>query len=160
MFLSFLLLVVFWHGANFTFIFWGLIHALFYIPLFISAKRSIQKKASKRNFEYLKIITTFILVMFSWVIFRSDSISGAFNYIQRILTFKEGISFFASTNKYLIITGVCFASIIFLILVEIYNEKRNRIEIYFKPHFLIVLCLIIAFLGAIKNHANFIYFQF
>ncbi len=149
----------FWHGANWTFVFWGLIHAMFYIPLFISIKKGTEKDSTNK-FRVFNIFSTFILVMFSWIIFRSESISDSILYIKRILTFKSGDSFFTSTSKYLVITGVCFLSILFTVLVEIYNQKKERVEVYFKSVFLIFLCLIIAFFGAIKNHSDFIYFQF
>ena len=117
-------------------------------------------KNDKSNFNFVRIIITFILVMFSWIIFRSANIKDAINYIERIITFSNGDNFYVSTSKYLIITGISFLSIIFLICTEFYNDKKRRVETYFKPYFLIFLCLITAFLGAIKNHADFIYFQF
>ncbi|QVY65804.1 MBOAT family protein [Polaribacter sp. Q13] len=151
----------FWHGANWTFIFWGFIHAVLYIPLFIALKkRSNKSKTENNRFNFLKIIVTFILVMFSWVIFRSLTITDAINYITRIFSLSNGSKFYASTSKYLIITGITLFSILFLIITEFYNDKKGRIETYFKSYFLVFLCLIIAFLGAIKNHADFIYFQF
>ncbi|QXP67503.1 MBOAT family protein [Polaribacter sp. AHE13PA] len=151
----------FWHGANWTFIFWGFIHAVLYIPLFIALKKKkIDVKKTNINLNILKIAVTFILVMFSWIVFRSLSITDAFNYISRILSLTNGGSFYASTSKYLIITGITFCSIVFLIATELYNDKKGRVETYFNSYFLIFLCLFIAFLGAIKNHADFIYFQF
>ena len=149
----------FWHGANWTFIFWGFIHALFYIPLFIALKNNTVKEDNS-NFNFIKVFVTFILVMFSWVIFRSLSITDAINYIIRIVTLSDGTAFYTSTSKYLIITGISFCSILFLIGTEFYSERKERVETYFNSYFLIFLCLIIAFFGAIKNHADFIYFQF
>ncbi|WP_166382125.1 MBOAT family O-acyltransferase [Polaribacter sp. 11A2H] len=151
----------FWHGANWTFIFWGFIHAILYIPLFIALKK---KKTEVKNSNFivngLKIVVTFILVMFSWIVFRSLTITDALNYITRILSLSNGGNFYTSTSKYLIITGITFFSIFFLIAIEYYNDKKGRIETYFNSYFLIFLCLLTAFLGAIKNHADFIYFQF
>ena len=98
--------------------------------------------------------------MFSWIVFRSLTITDAINYITRIITLADGGNFYASASKYLIITGISFCSILFLVATEYYNDKKGRVETYFNSYFLIFLCLIIAFLGAIKNHADFIYFQF
>lgn len=132
-----------------------------YIPLFIALKKKkIDVKKTNINLNILKIAVTFILVMFSWIVFRSLSITDAFNYISRILSLTNGGSFYASTSKYLIITGITFCSIVFLIATELYNDKKGRVETYFNSYFLIFLCLFTAFLGAIKNHADFIYFQF
>ncbi|PWG04292.1 MBOAT family O-acyltransferase [Polaribacter aquimarinus] len=151
----------FWHGANWTFIFWGFIHSILYIPLFIlNTKTKKQAIGIKKVNILIKTILTFLMVMFSWIVFRSDTISNSLIYIQRILTLEEGLNFFVQTDKYMVITLICFISIIFSMIIELYNEKKNRVEVYFNSYFLIFLCLIITFFGAIKNHADFIYFQF
>lgn len=151
----------FWHGANWTFIFWGIIHAILYIPLFIAIKNKTANVKNKQSrFNFIKVLVTFILVMLTWVFFRSITITDAISYLERIVTLSNGQNFYASTSKYLIITGVSFLSILFLILVEYYNEQRSKSEVNFRAYYLVLLCLIIAYFGAIKNHADFIYFQF
>ena len=82
----------FWHGANWTFIMWGLTHALLYIPLFLIGKnrRYTTNVVSENNWfpsikEFFQMGITFFSTMVAWVFFRSDSISEAFSYLNSII---------------------------------------------------------------------------
>ena len=75
----------FWHGANWTFIVWGLFHALMFLPLFILGKNrryTTEICCHDRWFPTLKEIfqigTTFFFTTVAWVFFRSESIGDAF----------------------------------------------------------------------------------
>ena len=97
----------FWHGANWTFVMWGLTHALFYIPLFMIGKNRqyiTNVIADNRWFPSFKEIfqmgTTFLSTTIAWVFFRSNSISDALCYLYLMLTnlsipqiFRSGIVF-------------------------------------------------------------------
>lgn len=78
------LLIVFtlsglWHGANLTFIFWGLYHViLYYIWIIIK----LRFKSTSKIFDLLSIIYTYITVTIGWVFFRSETINDAFNYLK------------------------------------------------------------------------------
>ena len=70
----------FWHGANWTFIVWGLIHAMLYLPLFLRGKNRKYTTlivAGDKWFpnlkELLQMGVTFFLVMIAWVFFRSEN---------------------------------------------------------------------------------------
>ncbi len=82
----------FWHGANWTFILWGLLHALFIMPsvIFKTNRNYMNTVAEGRLFpswkEALAMFTTFNMLLFSLVIFRSDSITHAINYLSRLFT--------------------------------------------------------------------------
>ncbi|MFD2185449.1 MBOAT family O-acyltransferase [Aquimarina celericrescens] len=83
----------FWHGANWTFIVWGGVHAAFYIPVFLMGRNRIYMNnvvAENRWFptitEISQILLTFALVTFSRVFFRSESITDAFGFLQQIFT--------------------------------------------------------------------------
>jgi D-alanyl-lipoteichoic acid acyltransferase DltB (MBOAT superfamily) len=79
----------FWHGANWTFIIWGGIHALLFIPSFI---RRTHRKDTPEAFatgswypslrELAGIAMTFALVTFAWIFFRADSLPHALDYIS------------------------------------------------------------------------------
>ena len=80
-----------WHGAGFSFIFWGMLHALYEIISDISYKIRIKfkecvgvKKGSISDKIYKKVIT-FNLVTFAWIFFRSTSFTSAFGYIKNML---------------------------------------------------------------------------
>lgn len=82
----------FWHGASWTFIFWGLLHAFFILPsiIFKTNRKNLEIVAKGRLLpsfkELLQISTTFILVVFAWIFFRVESLSKASEYIRGIFT--------------------------------------------------------------------------
>jgi len=86
------LLSGFWHGANWTFLFWGFLHALFFIPLLITNKNrnNLEIAAPKmlKSFilTYFQIAVTFSLVSIAWIFFRSNSVSSAFSYIDNLFS--------------------------------------------------------------------------
>lgn len=82
----------FWHGANWTFIFYGFINFLYFLPLLLLHKnRSNIKMVSKSDFKssikvLFDIVLTFALVSFARIFFRSDSVEAAFFYISKMLS--------------------------------------------------------------------------
>ena len=82
-----------WHGANWTFIFWGALNACYFIPLLLCGKNRqfLEIKSSGGIFPSLKEISlmcvTFSFVGFSWILFRSKTIGDSLTYIQKILFF-------------------------------------------------------------------------
>lgn len=78
----------FWHGANWTFIFWGGLHALFFMPLLLSNsnRRHMGDITTKwpRLPEFLGMCYTFLLVDIAWIFFRADSVEHAFLYLSLI----------------------------------------------------------------------------
>ncbi len=77
----------FWHGANWTFIIWGLLNAVYYLPLLLSERnRSHLGQVAEDRFlpslsEIFSMITTFTLTCFAWIFFRSESLLHATSYI-------------------------------------------------------------------------------
>jgi len=82
----------FWHGANWTFIAWGALNALMFLPLFIFKRnrKNLDIVAQNRFFpsfrEILNIGITFCLVSFGWIFFRSENIGSAFHYVSNIFS--------------------------------------------------------------------------
>lgn len=95
----------FWHGANWAFVMWGLVHALMYIPIFLIGKNRTYLSSvtgEDRWFPNLKEVwqmaSTYFFVLIGWVFFRSESIGSAFEYLLAIpstfqipLMFKQGV---------------------------------------------------------------------
>lgn len=82
-----------WHGANWTFVFWGGIHAALYIPVFLMGRNRLYANNVIAENSWLpsvkevgQVVLTFTLVTFSRIFFRSPSISDAFGYIHHITT--------------------------------------------------------------------------
>ncbi|QEM10975.1 MBOAT family O-acyltransferase [Mucilaginibacter rubeus] len=82
----------FWHGANWTFIIWGLLNALFILPsILLKTNRNhleivAKGKALPTPREFIQMVITFIQVIFAWIFFRADSVTQAFKYIGGIFS--------------------------------------------------------------------------
>ena len=80
----------FWHGANWTFICWGLLHAIYFLPLiFIGANRTYLDTVAVGRYlpqlkELIQMTITFLIISFSWIFFRAESMFHALEYIKGI----------------------------------------------------------------------------
>ena len=148
----------FWHGANWTFIAWGLIHASFYLPsFFLKTNRKYvssviaEKKLIPTFNELFGVITTFFLVTIAWVFFRSNSLIDSLEYIQIIFTNFQIPLLYRSGLLY----------IVFLILLEYLIRHNERLsDKYFSGDWIIFSLLIVAVLEKFGDYNQFIYFQF
>ncbi|MDO5571251.1 MAG: MBOAT family O-acyltransferase [Bacteroidales bacterium] len=82
-----------WHGANWTFVLWGLLNGLYFIPLIIAGKMNKKKKFNSNNFfptpkEFFSMLSTFLLVMITNVFFRADSVKLAFVYLKGLFSYS------------------------------------------------------------------------
>ena len=73
-----------WHGANWTFIFWGMIHGLFQVIEKMFGWQKYEGKSCIVRFS--RIVLTFALVSLAWVFFRMPTVSGAIGLITRVFT--------------------------------------------------------------------------
>jgi D-alanyl-lipoteichoic acid acyltransferase DltB (MBOAT superfamily) len=147
-----------WHGANWTYVFWGVINGLYFIPLLLQ-ETSIKVKTTEQE-PQLKdlhlIIGTFLLTCFTWIFFRSPDINHAFGYIKGIF----------SMSLLSIPTNINFvpAILLFVLAEWLQRDKAQALEINSfsaKVRLGIYYSLIIAivFLGNF-GYNTFIYFQF
>ena len=160
----------FWHGANWTFIIWGFVHAILYIPLFLFRNKPFSKNKEKLyvNTNLLKKSfqtgITFFAVMIAWVFFRSDSITDAFLYLKKIfsnnllLSPKNDFLQLSIGADVIIDTGIL---LIFIIFEFIQKNKKTIFEIENKTlrrtiYYLIILLTLLRY----NDGNNFIYFQF
>lgn len=72
-----------WHGANWTFILWGLLHGL------LSVTDRIFEKSQKKLMEAVRWMGTFLAINVLWLLFRSDTIPQWKSILYRILTFED-----------------------------------------------------------------------
>lgn len=165
----------FWHGANWTFVIWGLINALLFLPLLLwyAPKKNLvemERETIMPSFlEFLQMTTTFALVSFAWIFFRAKNVTEAFQYIKCIYTNPHFFSIRSEltySNSILPLLG----SIAFLMGIEWlsrHNEhvvngfltRQNWVATSFRYGFYFVVLLLI--LLNVKNEASdFIYFQF
>lgn len=164
---TFIIFIVsgFWHGANWTFMFWGFLNAVYFLPLLVSNnnRNNIEIVAKGKLLptfrEFVSIIATFSLTTFAWIFFRSESISKAFLYIKNIFSFNfDGKIQYLSNERYSI-------ELVILLLFFIGFEWKSRenehpISGKYKLLKLILIIISILILGVFSNPSDFIYFQF
>jgi alginate O-acetyltransferase complex protein AlgI len=163
------LLSGFWHGANWTFIFWGAIHAVLIILYMVLSKYFNFKKESNRSITILNIITTNILVTIAWIFFRTNSISDAFQICRRIFTGFNSIPFqiiLKDINGAIKFPTVSLIISILMIVIMFLTEKwlpSNLNTLSEKPLndilFMSITITLIIFFGVYYSN-SFIYFQF
>ncbi len=159
-------LVGFWHGANWTFVVYGLLHGIYFIPLVFSGKMNTSEIVAKGKLlpsikEILKMLLLFVLIMLTDVFFRVESVSVGFEYLQGIfsLSIIDLPSVLFTSTILITITLVGF-----FILVEWMNrEKKHDFEIgnyniYLRWVSYIFIFVLILIFG--KSAETFIYFQF
>ena len=91
---TFIIFIVsgFWHGANWTFIVWGALNAIYFLPLLLTNnnRNNLETVAQGKLFPSLKelsfMLLTFGLTVFAWIFFRAENIGHAFSYISEILS--------------------------------------------------------------------------
>tara|TARA_B100001175_G_C19515106_1_gene646917 strand:- start:6365 stop:7786 length:1422 start_codon:yes stop_codon:yes gene_type:complete len=149
----------FWHGANWTFIFWGLFHSIIFLPsLIINTNRKHLGSVIAENSllpkpkEFLQVGATFLLVTIGWVFFRSETIRDSFLYLsQMFLEFDIPKSFRFNLVYVLII----------LIFDYYLRFDEKNIKIFKKNIFyaeLIIIFILLRF--SVTNTQEFIYFTF
>ena len=152
----------FWHGANWTFIAWGILHAILFMPLLLMDRNRKFIESTKVSLNQLpSILVTFTLVTIAWVFFRADSIAIASQYIIDLLSFKSSNGFmFFKTSKKMLFSAIILFSIALLLIFEFKTIQKNKKEVQLTRATGIFIALVICFMGVFKNPAEFIYFQF
>lgn len=115
----------FWHGANWTFIIWGALHAIYFLPLVLTnSHRNNTEVVAKGNFfphinEFFSMVLTFCLIGFAWIFFRAENITQALEYITGI--FSQSLF-----NMPIIIERFDFVIITFFLIIFIFIEWMGR----------------------------------
>lgn len=172
---TFIIFIVsgFWHGANWTFIIWGALNAVYFLPLLLLNRNrtNLETVAQGKLFptfrELFSMIVTFTLTVFAWIFFRANDVTHAVKYIGGI--FSE--SLFQMPNKKPFLgakahPGVGIAMLLFFIIIEwIGREQQYAIADLGKRwpravrwgFYYILIIAIFLFIG---KEQQFIYFQF
>ncbi|RKU73556.1 MBOAT family protein [Parabacteroides sp. AF17-3] len=151
-----------WHGANWTFVTWGIYHGLLFIPLLLMDKNKLPDSNMIRS--VISMLITFGFVTLGWIIFRAETLSMAFNYIADI--FSDSllkIPKVSGANNVTAMLSLVF--IILLLVVEWINREkpfgldiRNIQSSFVRYSIYAGILFSIYFFGA--DSSNFIYFQF
>ncbi len=169
---TFIIFIVsgFWHGANWTFIVWGALNAIYFLPLLLTKKnRENLEVVAYDSYlpnlkEFWSMSITFGLTVVGWIFFRAENIFHAWSILRKIFSsslftipYYEGIGLAKSL----------IALIAFLLMIEWFG-RRNQFGIeklsflnkrYLRWSF---YCFIIFLMGMFMytEETNFIYFQF
>ena len=166
------LLSGFWHGANWNFIFWGLLHGTYVIIYFLTVsirKRfliwsGLHKLSMLRNLA--EITTTFTLVTFAWIFFRASNLHEAFYIISHLFSgLKRDISPLLHSSNFTESFLLLSAFILFIWFIRVYKKTDGFITYLSTQPTLIrwavysILALLIMNRG-VTTEVPFIYFQF
>jgi D-alanyl-lipoteichoic acid acyltransferase DltB (MBOAT superfamily) len=158
------LLSGFWHGANWTFLAWGFINAVYFLPLLLLHKNRSNIETVQLQWDLgsvkvvFSILSTFALTCLAWVFFRAKTIGIAFDYIGRIFTNRNFSSQYLENERY----SYEFLLLIFIFILVEWNS-RNQIEPISGRYSWIKMALCLAAIGALGTYSDykeFIYFQF
>ena len=165
------LLSGFWHGANWTFIAWGVYHAVLFLPLILTGKnrKYTNQIAEGRVLPTLKeagqMLLTFFLAVIGWIIFRAESIGMAWEYFQGMMqlgTLRASYRFF---SEYYVVDKSLF--VLIMLLVEwLLRHKKHGLSIeeiknrYVRALIYLALAFIIFINCPLNGSMNFVYFQF
>lgn len=160
LFLVFLLTGI-WHGANFTFVAWGLFHGFFLI-----AERLFLKKLLDKNpIKVLNHLYTMLVVVVGWVFFRSDNIFAAGHFVSQMFSFRgSNYSIFSFLSMKLLIV-LCAAFLCSGLMQTILKRPYDKIKKYFAVDlvdFVLQLVILLSSMIMITSgtYNPFIYFQF
>ena len=158
----------FWHGANWTFIMWGALNAIYFLPLLLTKnnRKNLGVIAEGRLLpsirELFAMLTTFGLTVFAWIFFRADNVSHAFSYVggifnESLFKIQKGVR---PEIPLSIIIIICF----FFCIEWIGKKDKFAIENFIEYKFLrYMFYLILSFMIYINlgsDAEEFIYFQF
>lgn len=168
---TFIIFIVsgFWHGANWTFIMWGTLNAIYFLPLLLTKKnRNNLEIVAKEKYlptmkEFLQMFVTFGLTVFAWIFFRAENVGHAISYISKIFSSSVfAIPKFERMDRAL--------TTIILVLIFILVEWQGRQHQYAieklgikwkRPYrYAMYYSIVFAIFWFIGEEQQFIYFQF
>lgn len=154
-----------WHGANWTFVAWGFLNALYFLPLMLVGRNREHNDKIAGNkllpglFTFAKIIITFALTCFAWIFFRAESISHAFSYIGNMELSALLIPPQKSPVELFILIGLM------LVAEWLQRHKKHALEldktkVPLVTRWLVYYAIIILMIVFSGEQHEFIYFQF
>lgn len=164
----------FWHGANWTFIVWGALNALYFLPLLLRQRNRVHLEIVAENSllpnlrEAWQMLRTFALAVFAWIFFRAESLTHAWEYIQNMfIGFSQKSAYWESLNFVRYHTGkMLFVLLAFFIFME-WKGRREAFALEnmswlknkgVRYAFYYLIILLIFWYGG--KEQEFIYFQF
>jgi D-alanyl-lipoteichoic acid acyltransferase DltB (MBOAT superfamily) len=160
----------FWHGAGWNYVFWGMLHGLYYLPQFTTGNGRLKSLVSQVGIhvyslnDVTKSLKVFSVVCFALIFFRASSFTEAINFIQQFLQFKNSfnMSELIPTTTHLVVLVKSMLGLLIMLVLEFRLFKNGRhIESLILNKYHVAFMLILLFmLGSFENATQFIYFQF
>lgn len=154
----------FWHGANWTFIFWGIFHAIFFVPiLLLNLNRKHTNQVSEGKYlptirELLQMIFTFSLACFAWILFRAPSLGDAASYIKRMIINLDFSIDYLPNSRYTV--EMILIILLFLVIEWFHRKYEHPFVGRWRWLKIVAVIFMLLTLGVYSNHQEFIYFQF
>ena len=159
----------FWHGANWTFIAWGTLHALYFLPLLLTNRNRnnleiiAQGKMLPGFREFVSMTMTFLIVVLAWIFFRANNIGHAFQYISGIFS----RSLFSAPQLHDLTKALTTISLVVVfVLIEWMGREHqyaiSHLELKWKKPFRYAFyyAIVLAIFWFTGKEQQFIYFQF
>lgn len=170
-----------WHGANWTFIIWGMLHGLYQIigTLTVNIRKKIYEHAHIKtncfSFRFGQRVCTFIFVAFAWIFFRAETVKAAFLYIKRMFSMFDIWKLFDGTVYYLGLDtqqiDILWFALLIMFFVDYVKYKEDKSidvvlleqNLFFRAAVLLLLffmSFVFGMYGPAFDAQEFIYFQF
>ncbi len=167
---TFIIFIVsgFWHGASWTFIIWGALNAIYFIPLLLAKKNRnhldivAKDKQLPSAKELLSMLFTFSLTLVAWVFFRAETIGHALSYLSAMFNdFESYLTFgiYWEYKKILLLISI-FISIEWLGREGQYGIEKLGLNWKRPLRYLFYYAIILAIFWLGGEEQQFIYFQF
>lgn len=155
-----------WHGANWTFVVWGALHASYYLLEFIGTRllklMNLGHWIKTPIYKWIKVPVVFVLVAFSWIFFRANSLDQAFLIVDKIVNWQGSLWWGSSA-----VTSLLSMALIALLIAVMLLQNKGWIGIYYRkskaPSWVSFMAFLLLLIGislfGVSSNA-FIYFQF
>lgn len=159
-----------WHGANYTFLFWGALHGFYFVFSIVTSavRRKTAETLRTNRFshipKYIALFATFHLVVFAWIFFRADSLNSALLIISNMSVFRNSFHTITGPMSWSGLT-IRIILVLFLLgteLIQGHQEISRYIAgrpLWFRWAWYYALILFILLFGVFGD-SPFIYFQF
>jgi len=156
----------FWHGANWTFIIWGFLNALYFLPLLLAKRNRTHLNVVAQDSKLPSIIElvqmglTFGLTVIAWVFFRAESVTHAVTYLKGLFS-SSLLSLPTIRPTNLLVLILFFIGVEWIgrrqhYAIEVLLLKQSRVIRW--AFYMIIIAIIFVFSS--DNQQEFIYFQF
>ena len=164
-----------WHGANWTYVFFGLYYGILYIPLILSGSFAKSKKLRPGSnglpkfSDFYKMVFNFVLVAIGLIIFRAPSLSDSWHYLISVITLDNGVHLGVLGSMITSNIWLYLFVIIILVLEWTTRDKEHPLQLattgLFKLRFVrwslyFLICVFLFFFTNPGASQDFIYFQF